>query len=129
MAEYSEENATDAGREALARLQFMILKSREIANNGGNLEVLYEEHVEDLVAALWMLDLYLTRKTDGRNHKDDAKMFFNLFVNAKAFHVHLSDGGYSRLSIFLEDGHPLVLDRSLSRDPVKKKWAALFPPS
>lgn len=125
----TEENAADAGREALARLQTMILESREIGNNGGNLEVLYEEHIEDLVSALWMLDLYLTRKTEGRNPQADAKMFFDLFVNAKTFHVHLSDGGYSRLSIFLEEGHPVRLDGFLSREPVRKKWAALFPPS
>jgi len=123
----SEADPVDAGREALARLQSMILESRELANNGANLDVLYEEHVEDLVATLWMLDLYLTGKK--RNPDGDAKRFLELYRYGQTFDVHLSDGGYSRLSIVLEIGHPVRLELSVSRDPVKKKWAALFPPS
>lgn len=119
----------DLARVSLARLQALIVDARILGSNGANLEVIWQKQVDDLVASLWLLDKYLTGKTEGRNHDADSKRFFDLYVNVRDFHVHLSDGGYSRLSLFLEDGHPVRMDLSLSREPVKKKWAALFPPS
>lgn len=122
-----ELESVDHGRMALAELQALILRAREIAFNGGDVEVLHQEAAEELESALFRLDQYLTGKTDGR--REDKHYFFELIVNNRTFLVHLSDGGYSRLTITFEDGNPVVLDRSLSREPVKKKWAALFPPS
>lgn len=120
-------DSVDHGRRALSELQSLILRAREIGFNGGNLEVIYGEQIEDMESALYRLDKYLTGKTDTRHN--DQRSFFDLFVNGKKFLVHLSDGGYSRMTVDLEDGHPVYLDRSLSREPVKKRWAALFPPS
>ena len=92
-----ELESIDHGRMALAELQALILRAREIAFNGGNTETLYQEASEDLESALFRLDRYLTGKTDGR--RGDKRAFFDLFVNNRTFLVHLSDGGYSRLTL------------------------------
>lgn len=119
----------DYGLAALSALQSGILNARETGFAGRDLKAFAEEVADDLVAALEGLDMYLTGKGEGRRHGDDHRQMMELLTGNRDFHVHLSDGGYSRLTLRLEEGFPVVLDRSLSRDPVKKKWAALFPPS
>ena len=122
-----EVEEVDLGRAALAELQALILRARQIGFHGGNLQALYEEQIEDMMSALFRLDRYLTGKTE--NRREDKRDFRALFVDGRMFFVHLSDGGYSRLTINLEDGHPVFMDRTLSREPVKKRWAELVPPS
>lgn len=118
----------DDGRLALAELQAILLRARELASNGANPEVLFQESSEDLTGALYRLDLYLTDKTEGRRAEADEREFFQLFTTGRKFLVHLSDGGYSRLTLSFELGHPVVLDRGLSLEKPRKRWAELFPP-
>jgi hypothetical protein len=81
-----------------------------------------------MMSALFRLDKYLTGKTETRRLDEDKRDFKRLF-DGRDFLVYLSDGGYSRLTLKLEMGNPVLMDLSLSREPVKKRWKALFPPS
>lgn len=75
---------------------------------------------------LWDLDLYLTGRTGARMGDDPD--ISDLLDGRRDFNMHLSDGGYSR--ILLQEGGPghppIVLDRSVSKPDVIKKWDKLM---
>ena len=81
--------------------------------------------VPQAAAALRALDLGLTGKEGCRNN--DEERLTALLTDGDTYFVHLSDGGYSRitLNVFADLDPPrpaIVLDRGLSRAPVVAIW-------
>lgn len=113
------------GLLALASLQKMILELRSFYELGRPPDPLWikEEWAPEAARWLRILDLYLTGNED--NRREDEQRLKEFAVDVRLFHVYLSDGGYSRLTLRPEEGSPVVLDRSLSTKKVTGRWDAL----
>lgn len=117
----------DKGLLALAELQVGILALR--AHYGENQmpdpRWVQAEWAPEMAKSLRALDFYLTGKSDGRRELEDVRRLAELALDLKIYHVHLSDGGYSRISLSPEAGRPVRLDRELSLPFVLERWRAI----
>jgi len=114
----------DKGLLALAELQVGILALRA---HYGEDQMPDPRWVEtqwgpEMAASLKALDLYLTGKTENRRELEDVRRLAELALDLKTYNVHLSDGGYSRIYLSPEMGHPVKLDRELSLPRVVERW-------
>jgi hypothetical protein len=117
----------EAGLLALDSIERLILELRSLYDKGlmPDQAWITEEWAPAAAAHLRDLDLYLTDKDEGRREADDIRRLVRFAMELETYHVHLSDGGYSRITLRPEDGTPVSLDRSLSlRKPVER-WDAL----
>lgn len=82
--------------------------------------------VEPFMKALETLDLYLTGSSD--NRRNDERRVERLLNELDTYHVHLSDGGYSRITLRegAEGWAPIVFDYGLSRPRATAQWEALM---
>lgn len=76
--------------------------------------------------ALETLDLYLTGSNE--NRRQDESQVKKLLWDWMTYHVHLSDGGYSRITLRegAVDRSPIVFDYGLSRPRATEKWKELL---
>ena len=117
--------AEDNGLLALANLQIAILSLRASYEKDELPIDLYDDWSSGAAEDLRDLDLYLTGKTENRRQEDDVQRIIDLAIKGEPYHVHLSDGGYSRLTLRPEVGPPVSLDRSLSLPAVILRWDAI----
>lgn len=117
----------DEGLLALASLQKMVLELRLAydAQPGPDLPWIHEEWAPEAARALRALDVYLTGKDENRREPDDVRRLAQSAMDLTSYHVHLSDGGYSRITLRPIEGAPVVLDRGLSSKKVVERWDAL----
>ena len=117
-----------AATALVARVRESLLRVREAVRK--NDRWLREDRVlalkDDVIDAIAGIDRYLTGHQ--RNTLDDERAVRRLLGFAEPFHVHLSDGGYSRLTLQLLDDPVIALDRSLSRPDVVERWAEIGAP-
>lgn len=114
----------DKGLLALANLQIAILSLRAAYEKDELPIDLYDDWSSGAAEDLRALDLYLTGKTENRRQEEDGALV-DMAVKGQPYHVHLSDGGYSRLTLRPEMGPPVSLDRSLSLPTVILRWDAI----
>ena len=111
--------------EATAALNLLIELSATLRScrDDAELETFKTKYTPAVKAAVRALDLYLTGKTDCRNHDDEHAA---ACCEGAPWHVHLSDGGHSRLSVNLASSAATVIfDRGLSSPTACSRWEAL----
>jgi len=117
----------DKGLLALAELQVGILALR--AHYGENQmpdpRWVESEWAPSMAESLKNLDFYLTGKTENRRELHDVRQLSAMALDLKIYHVHLSDMGYSRLTLSPEAGKPVKIDRELSLARVLERWSSI----
>jgi hypothetical protein len=110
-----------APAEALAYLRTY----ESVKDDYARFQVLGQAEALQLVAAVRVLDEYLTEKTDCRNEQRDLSDALKYFFQGDIWVVYLSDGGYSRLILDLFGNKLVWLNRGLSLDKPKQRAEAL----
>ena len=89
--------------------------------------------VPEAARALRQLDLHMTGNDDCRSQ--DESRLLRLFGELSTYHVHLSDGGWSRISLDVVYsngsymGPAIAFDRTLSRPRAAQVWDSLTHPT
>jgi hypothetical protein len=121
-AALARDDAPVPSSSSVGELHALVSKLHAIAGAGDYAELQTSGLADALVAAVSRVDQYLTGKTLCRTASDlgDAEGL----LEGDTWEVYLSDGGYSRLILQIADPEqpPIWIVRSLSREPVKKKW-------